>query len=291
VRVALATCSVWPELDEDGPELLAALAAEGLEVDICVWDDPSVDWEAYDLTVIRNTWDYWDRREDYLAWTRRVPRLANAARVVAWNTDKTYLRRLAQAGIPVVPTTWVEPGDPFTPPDHPFVVKPSISAGARDTAAYEAGDSSAAELVSRLHALGKTVMVQPYIAAVEDAGETSVLVFGGAVSHGARTSAVLTTGALGGGGRPRGAGGGGGTGLGRRAALRPSRRAARAAADRARGHRAVAVPAARARVGCSLREGRAGVDSASQLATVNTVVARATCTATSPAGTPVKYCQ
>ncbi|MDX6218033.1 MAG: hypothetical protein QOG99_3617 [Frankiales bacterium] len=195
MRVALATCSVWPQLDEDGPELLAALAAEGLEVDICVWDDPSVDWEAYDLTVIRNTWDYWDRREDYLAWTRRVPRLANAARVVAWNTDKTYLRRLAQAGIPVVPTTWVEPGDPFTPPDHPFVVKPSISAGARDTAAYEACDSSAAELVSRLHALGKTVMVQPYIAAVEDAGETSVLVFGGAVSHGARKSAVLTKGA------------------------------------------------------------------------------------------------
>jgi hypothetical protein len=195
VRVALATCSVWPELDEDGPELLAALAAEGLEVDICVWDDPSVDWDTYDLTVIRNTWDYWDRRADYVAWTRRVPRLANDAGVVAWNTDKTYLRRLAAAGIPVVPTTWVEPGDPFTPPDHAFVVKPSVSAGARDTAAYEAGDTSADGLVSRLHALGKTVMVQPYVAAVEDAGETSVLVFGGEVSHGARKSAVLTKGA------------------------------------------------------------------------------------------------
>ena len=191
----MATCAAWPELDEDGPELLAALAAEGLEVDVPGWDDPGVDWDGYDLVVIRCTWDYWDRRDDYLAWARRVPRLANDAGVVAWNTDKRYLRRLAEAGVPVVPTTWLEPGESFAPPDHAFVVKPSVSAGARDTAAYDPGDVTAAAHVMRLHALGKTVMVQPYVAAVEDAGETSVLVFDGKVSHGARKSPVLTKGA------------------------------------------------------------------------------------------------
>jgi glutathione synthase/RimK-type ligase-like ATP-grasp enzyme len=194
LRVGLATCAAWPELDEDGPELVAALEAVGLAVDIPVWDDPDVDWDAYDLVVIRCTWDYWDRHDDYLAWTRRVPRLANDAGVVAWNTDKTYLKRLADAGIPIVPTTWVQPGEAFTPPDHAFVVKPSVSAGARDTAAYEPGDPSAGEHVARLHAAGKTVMVQPYVEAVQDAGETSVLVFDGQVSHGARKSAVLTVG-------------------------------------------------------------------------------------------------
>ena len=195
LRVGLATCAAWPELDDDGPELVAALRAEGLAVDLPVWDDPAIDWDAYDLVVIRCTWDYWDSHDDYLAWTRRVPRLANDAGVVAWNTDKTYLRRLAEAGIPVVPTTWIAPADAFTPPDHPFVVKPSVSAGARDTAAYAPGDAAAAEHVARLHAAGKTVMVQPYVTAVEDAGETSVLVFDGEVSHGARKSAVLTVGA------------------------------------------------------------------------------------------------
>jgi glutathione synthase/RimK-type ligase-like ATP-grasp enzyme len=70
-----------------------------------------------------------------------------------------------------------------------------VSAGARGTAAYEAGDERAAEHVARLHAAGKTVMVQPYLAEVEDRGETSVLVFDGEVSHGARKSAVLTKGA------------------------------------------------------------------------------------------------
>jgi glutathione synthase/RimK-type ligase-like ATP-grasp enzyme len=195
MRVALATCAAWPELDEDGPELLAALAAEGLSVDVWAWDDPDVDWDAYDLTVIRTTWDYWGRHEEYLAWTRRVPRLANDAGVVAWNTDKTYLRRLAEAGIPVVPTVWAAPGEDVELPSYPFVVKPSVSAGARDTAAYDPGDAAAAEHVAALHAAGRTVMVQPYVDGVEDAGETSVLVFDGLVSHGARKSAVLQRGA------------------------------------------------------------------------------------------------
>ena len=192
MRVALATCTLWPDLDVDGPELLAALAAEGLDVDVVAWDAEEVDWDAYDLVVIRTTWDYWDRHEEYLAWTRRVPRLANPADVVAWNTDKRYLRDL---DVPTVPTTWLEPGEPFTPPDHRFVVKPSVSAGARDTAAYDAGDPAAREHVDRLHARGKTVMVQPYVDAVDAEGETAVLVFGGEVSHAARKSACLVPGA------------------------------------------------------------------------------------------------
>jgi glutathione synthase/RimK-type ligase-like ATP-grasp enzyme len=192
LRVALATCAAWPELDEDGPELRAALAAEGLAVDVLAWDDPAAGWDRYDLVVIRTTWDYWDRREQYLAWARGVPRLANPADVVAWNTDKTYLRDL---DVPVVPTTWLAPGEPFEQPATRFVVKPSVSAGARDTAAYEPDDPAAAEQVRALHARGKTVMVQPYVDAVDDEGETAVLVFGGEVSHGARKSACLTPGA------------------------------------------------------------------------------------------------
>lgn len=190
--ICLATCERLPELDDDGPELVAALEAEGLAVDVAAWDERATDWASYDLVVIRTTWDYWDRHEEFLAWTRSVPRLANPADVVAWNTDKKYLREL---DVPTIPTTWVEPGQAFEAPAHRFVVKPSVSAGARETAAYEPGDPAAAEHVARLHALGKTVMVQPYLEAVEEAGETAVLVFDGVVSHAARKSAVLTVGA------------------------------------------------------------------------------------------------
>jgi hypothetical protein len=113
--------------------------------------------------------------------------------VIAWNTDKRYLRDLADAGVPVVPTTWVEPGDVYVPPAGEHVVKPVISAGARDTARYAPGEDSS-EHVARLLAAGRPVMVQPYQAAIDVAGETAVLHLDGRYSHGARKAPVLVPG-------------------------------------------------------------------------------------------------
>jgi glutathione synthase/RimK-type ligase-like ATP-grasp enzyme len=122
-----------------------------------------------------------------------VPRLANAAAVLRWNTDKRYLVSLAERGIPVVPTTYVE--GRFEPPAGDFVVKPTVSAAAADTARYgpDSLDVAAAH-VARLQAAGRGVMLQPYLHAVEAAGETSLLFLDGEYSHGARKGAVLANG-------------------------------------------------------------------------------------------------
>ena len=193
-RVALATCSALPELYEDGPLLIQALAAVGVEADPQVWDDTRTDWAAYDLVVVHSTWDYTWRLAEFLAWARTVPRLANPAAVLAWNTDKTYLRDLAAAGVPVVPTSFLTPGEVFEPPGTAYVVKATVSAGARDAAAYAPGQDASAH-VRDLHAAGRTAMVQPYLPAVDGEGETSVLCFEGVVSHGARKGALLELGA------------------------------------------------------------------------------------------------
>lgn len=193
-RVALATAAHLPALDEDGPLLEAALARAGVDHEIRVWDDPAVDWTSYDLVVLRTTWDYWERRDDFVAWAGSVPRLANPGSVVAWNTDKTYLGRLAAAGIPVVPTDYVTSADGWSPPQEPFVVKPTVSAGARDSAAYAGDDHAAAAHVVDLLARGKVPMVQPYVRDVDAFGETAVVVFDGEVSHGARKGAILAPG-------------------------------------------------------------------------------------------------
>lgn len=186
MRIALATCSYMPDLGEDGPALLAALA----EAEPVVWDS-AADWDAFDLVVVSSTWDYSLRLEEFLAWARSVPRLANPADVLAWNTDKTYLRDLERAGVPVVPTQWLLPGDPFVAPAKPFVVKPTVSAGARDTARYDGPSAAATKHAEQLLAAGRPVMVQPYLDGVDTAGETSVLLFEGQVSHGARKAALL----------------------------------------------------------------------------------------------------
>lgn len=190
-RVALATCSALPDLDEDGPLLLAALLTAGLDARPAVWDDTGQDWSSYDLVVVRSTWDYTLRRDEFLDWAAAVPRLANPAEILAWNTDKRYLAGLAEAGVPVVPTAFVAPGEAFSVPSYEHVVKPTVSAGARDTARFAAGEDSSAHAAALLDA-GRTVMVQPYQSAVDEAGETAVLSFLGVHSHAARKAAVLS---------------------------------------------------------------------------------------------------
>jgi glutathione synthase/RimK-type ligase-like ATP-grasp enzyme len=195
-RVALATCSYFPEGDEDDAGLPAAIGGEAV---FAIWDDPAVDWSTFDLVVVRSTWDYQGRREEFLEWARGLgDRLVNPVSVLEWNTDKRYLRELADAGLPVVPTTLVAPGEAFAAPGGEYVVKPTVSAGSRDTARFRDGDGDAARaaaLVDAIHASGRTAMVQPYVASVDARGETALLFFDGVFSHAIHKGPLLKPGA------------------------------------------------------------------------------------------------
>lgn len=198
MRVGIATAAELPDLDEDGPALLGALERAGIAAEPVVWTVPRDDWGAFDAVVVRTTWDYAPRRAAYLEWARTVAaatRLWNPPDVIAWNTDKRYLRDLVAAGVPVVPTSWVEPGAAFTPPaTGEYVVKPVVSAGARDTARYRAGrdDARAARHVAEVVAGGRAVMVQPYVASVDgEEAETALVHIGGAYSHAIRKGPLL----------------------------------------------------------------------------------------------------
>lgn len=179
-RVALVTCADLPDLDPDDRLLRAPLTDRGVVVETVAWDAPGVDWAAYDLAVLRSTWDYAPRRDEFVAWAATVPRLVNPADVVAWNTDKRYLDELSAAGVPTVPTTWVAPGQPWTPPERgEYVIKPAVSAGSLDSGRYDLADPEhrrlAAAHLARLGAADRLAMVQPYLDAVDTAGETALL--------------------------------------------------------------------------------------------------------------------
>jgi glutathione synthase/RimK-type ligase-like ATP-grasp enzyme len=201
VKIALVTATEARALDADLPPLVAALATRGAAVDVPVWDDMAASWDGYDAIVVRSTWDYAPRRDAFLAWARGVGSpLFNAADVLAWNTDKRYLEHLARHGVAVTPTTFVAPGDlPKDAPTLPsgeIVVKPAISAGAKDTARYLPAERvKALEHIARLVGEGRTAMVQPYQASVDARGETALLFFGGVFSHAATKGALLTRGA------------------------------------------------------------------------------------------------
>ena len=195
-RVALATCAELPKGDEDAPLLEGALRANGIEPSAVVWDDPEADWASFDLVTIRSTWDFTDRHEAFVAWASSLPRVLNPAAVVAWNTQKTYMADLAAAGVPTVGTTVLAPGEAFVAPgDGDWVVKPSISVGSRDATRFVPGqEREAAREVKRLHGEGRSVLVQPFVASVDDRGETAVLFLGGAFSHSVVKGPMLTPG-------------------------------------------------------------------------------------------------
>jgi hypothetical protein len=206
--VLIASCAALTtgeDGDVDEPLLLNALADAGLEADTADWADPSVDWAAADLVVVRSTWDYAPRRGEFLAWARRVEdrtTLLNPAAVLEWNTDKRYLRDLAATGVPVVPTAWAERDDQvgaaLDPWDGDVVVKPAVSAGARDTARHAPGArAEAAAHARRVLASGRAVMVQPYLERLDAEGETALVYVDGEYSHAFGKGAILAGGPLG----------------------------------------------------------------------------------------------
>ena len=202
--VLIASCAPALGQDEDEPLLLAALADAGVTAGVADWADPSVDWAAADAVVVRSTWDYAPRRDDFLAWARKVEgvtRLFNPADVLAWNTDKRYLAELADAGIPVVPTAWAATADELPAALgrwDDLVVKPTVSAGARDTARFRAGEQdAAARFGAGILASGRSVMVQPYLTRLDSDGETGLVYLDGRYSHAFRKGALLAGAALG----------------------------------------------------------------------------------------------
>lgn len=139
-RIAVAGCrretvaapdDLYP--DRDAPYLRTALRSLGVSSTLVSWDDASMAWEQFSAVVISSTWDSVDRPSEYVAWARQVSQVTNLVNDVAtveWNLDKTHQRDLQAAGVPTIPTDWIAPGDPWTPPNRTeFVVKPTISAG------------------------------------------------------------------------------------------------------------------------------------------------------------------
>lgn len=196
IRVAIATCR-GDDVDPDSPTLLVALAEAGLAGELCVWDDDAVDWEAFDLVVIRSTWDYADRRAEFLDWARGVARLANPYEVVEYSTDKHYLADLADHGFPVVESAFCDVGTTPTFPAGPFVVKPCVGAGSMDAERYGVGEYEAALAhVRRLHDAGRDALIQPYVDSVDTLGERALIFIDGHFSHAMTKAAMLNVTAL-----------------------------------------------------------------------------------------------
>ena len=192
-RIALCTWSDPMYDDPEPPAIADELRGLGHDAEVVVWHQRGVDWASFDLVVIRSTWDYFDRLDEYLEWADHVDsvsRIINSPIVIRWNSHKGYLLELGEAGIPVLPTLALARGtaDPVermvATGWGEVVIKPAVDGGARGALKAPAGSPEAGAHLLVLVEAGDTI-VQPYAAGVE-AGEVSLFFFGGELSHAVR---------------------------------------------------------------------------------------------------------
>jgi O-ureido-D-serine cyclo-ligase len=205
MKIALVTAIAAFALDEDLAPLAEALRKADAAPQILAWDDPTVSWLRFDAALLRSPWDYTERLPEFLAWAEHVDgqtRLINPLDVIRRNTDKHYLADLADAGIAVVSSTFVEPGDDTAGAltaflarhreAEEFVVKPAVGAGSRDAQRYgREQDETALIHIRRLSAEKRSALLQPYLPSVDEAGETALVFFDGRFDHAIRKGALL----------------------------------------------------------------------------------------------------
>ncbi len=195
--LALVTTQAARGHDHDLDILTAALDAADQKWQIVNWDDASLDWSQFSIAVLRSTWDYYARLDEFVAWVDCVStqtQLQNSAEIVRWNVDKRYLQEMSANGIPVMTTTFVSQPSDITPGliVGDVIIKPIVSAGSNNTARYRKDAAAARAQLDHILASGGVAMVQPYSPSIDTVGETGLVYLGGKFSHAFGKDAVFS---------------------------------------------------------------------------------------------------
>lgn len=182
------------KVENEDIKLLHFLQAKGLDLTIEVWSDQNVSWEVYDLALIKSPWDYFDRIQDFYEWLDKIEksglRMLNPFQAVRWNADKHYLKDIANTGLRVTPTHFIEKNEV---PDlelyfnlfstETLIIKPVISGGSKNT--FKFARNNISELTPKIVALlqEEAFMLQPFLREIQEEGEWSFLFFNGKFSH------------------------------------------------------------------------------------------------------------
>ncbi|HEY7752511.1 MAG TPA: hypothetical protein VH856_01715 [Steroidobacteraceae bacterium] len=195
-RIAFLTLAEQGDFVIDDERAVAPLAERGIAVETIPWNRPGVDWKRYDLVVIRSTWDYQHHGHAFLETLdaiEAVTRLHNSAAITRWNMAKTYLKDLAERGVPTVPTIWrdgLARGGLLMLFDElgseEAVIKPIMSGNAEG--AWRLDRAHAHDLAGVIEAYfhKRPLMMQAFERAIVTEGEFSLMYFDGTFSHAIR---------------------------------------------------------------------------------------------------------
>lgn len=193
-HIAFVTCSTKPEVAPDDQHIYSMLRASGVRVTAAAWDDPGADWSLYDRVILRSTWNYHLRPDEFNNWLTRMEKekisLLNPPKTVRWNIHKKYLLELSEGGVPIPETEWVKRGSAVHLEEimkgrnwHKAVIKPAISATAHKTGLVTQAEAADQEETFRQLVSDQDVLVQRFVEEVQTEGEWSLLFFNKKFSH------------------------------------------------------------------------------------------------------------
>lgn len=204
-RIAILRCGKLPsfvtwevpnldELFEEDNLLLHGFEAEGFHASPVVWNQPEIDWNQFDIALIRSTWDYLDDQDRFLQVLSQVEasscKLFNPLAAVRWNMDKHYLFDLEQWDVPIIPTylaSNVEAGtlhDVFAAKQwRTIVLKPSVGLGG--SYSYRVPLEELGNTLTSLKSSqpDREYLIQPFIESIVSEGEWSFIYFNRQLSH------------------------------------------------------------------------------------------------------------
>ncbi|MBC3808174.1 hypothetical protein H8K52_12540 [Undibacterium seohonense] len=199
-HLAVVTSADLPDLFGGEKLLPPALLEMGAKVSVCIWDDPTVQWQSFDAVIIRCPWDYHEKLADFLQWLERLSVMKllviNDLATLNWNLNKKYLFELSSKQLPIIPSLCVTPEDLSTLAElmkeldsEQIVIKPVQSAGAWRTLRVNPDNIVEVDRDFAVWRREQDFLVQPFMPEIMQDGEWSLIFFDGEFSHAVLKSA------------------------------------------------------------------------------------------------------
>lgn len=193
-KIAIVTYPEKQEIQPDDSLFTELLEKSGAQVIGICWDDEKTVWTDFDLVIIRSPWDYYKRENEFHLWLDKLENqkanVLNPVMVIRTNMEKSYLRKLEDSGVSIIPTRWIAKNKPTSlkkilTNQHwkKAVVKPTVSAGSYETfvTTFESAETDQTQFELITKKCG--VMIQPFMDEIISNGEISMLFFNGEFSH------------------------------------------------------------------------------------------------------------
>jgi glutathione synthase/RimK-type ligase-like ATP-grasp enzyme len=193
MKIALLTCKKLPDLTPQDQLLIPELKKHNIDVTAVIWDNSTINWNDFDYLIFRNTWDYFEKENEFNLWLDQIEKLGiktlNPLEIIKQNKHKFYLREMEQQGIKIIPTVFVDKTTELNlaelTPTHwkKTVLKPAFSAGSYLTEVFETADTERISTQYKNIASQKELLLQQFMPEIQSVGETSLIFFNKKFSH------------------------------------------------------------------------------------------------------------